>query len=160
MVCMMFFWCGFRFKFRYSAIASDITKVTLTLILLLFVTFLGTAFFAVSIVVTVNSKLTHERQSKSHWITDAVVNLIVAASLLVVAAFFEHFRFLLCAHWCSKTDKRRRIPSMKEVQFNKEEREPEPSHPTTVRYDQNASSSAYYTAEETFADNADHANLI
>ena len=157
MVCMMFLWCGFCFKFRYSAIASDITKVTLTLILLLFVTFLGTAFLVVSIVVTVNSKLTHERQSKSHWITDAVVNLFVVASLLVVAAFFEHFRFLLCAHWCSKTDKRRRNPSMKQVQFNNEEREP--SHPTTVRYDQNASSSAYCTAGETFADNADQERM-
>ena len=155
MVCMMFLWCGFHFKFRYSEIASDITKVTLTLILLLFVTFLGTAFFVVSIVVTVNSKLTHERQSKSHWITDAVVDPIAAAAMLVVAAFFEHFRFLLCAHWCTKTDKRRRKPNMKQVQFNHEEIEPEPSHPTTVRYDQNASSSVYCTAEETFADNAD-----
>ena len=159
MVCMMFLWCGFRFKFRYSAIASDITKVTLTLILLLFVTFLGTAFLVVSIVVIVKSKLTHERQSKSHWITDAVMNLIVAAALLVIAAFFEHFRVLLCAHWCTKTDKRRRKPNMKQVQFNHEEREPEPSHPTTVRYDQNASSSAYYTAGETFADNADRERM-
>ena len=159
MVCMIILWCGFRFKFRYSAIASDITKVTLTLILLLFITVLGTALFVVSIVVIVNSKLTHERQSKSHWITDAVVNVIVAAALLVIAAFFEHFRVLLCAHWCTKMDKRRRKPNMKQVQFNHEERKPEPSHPTTVMYDQNASSSAYYTAGETFADNADQERM-
>ena len=151
MVCMMFLWCGFCFKFRYSEIASDITKVTLTLILLLFVTFLGTAFFVVSIVVVVNSKLTHEHQSRSQWITDAVENIIVAAALLVVAAFFEHFSVLLCAHWCTKMVKRKRKPNMKQVHFH--------FHPTTVRYDQNASSSTYYTAGETFADNADQERM-
>ena len=159
MVCMMFLWCGFRFKFCYSAIASDITKVTLTLILLLFVTFLGTAFLVVSIVVIVNSKLTHEHQSRSQWITDAVENLIAAAALLVVAAFFEHFSVLLCAHWCSKMVKRMRKSNMKQVHFNHEERKPEPSHPTTVRYDQITSSSAYYTAGESFADNADQERM-
>ena len=159
MVCMMILWCGFCFKFRYSEIASDITKVTLTLILLLFVTFLGTVFLVVSIVVIVNSKLTHEHQSMSRWIAGAVENLIVAAASLVVAAFFEHFSVLLCAHWCTKMVKRRRKPNMKQVHFNHEEREPEPSHPTTVRYDQNASSSAYYTAGETSADNADQERM-
>ena len=150
-LCITIAWCGLYIKFHSSLVGNRIAKVIPIIILLLIVASLTTVVLLTTAVQIINSKRTHQRQSMSLWITDAAENITITTTVLIIVAFFQHFPVFSCGHKFISIFKNGRN-SNKPTKANIEG---DPSYPKTVRSDQNAGSTTYYTAWDTFSCDTD-----
>ena len=151
LLCITIAWCGLYIKFHSSLVGNRIAKVIPIIILLLIVASLTTVVLLTSALLIINSKRTHQHQSMSLWITDAAENITITTIFLIIVAFFQHFPVFSCGHKFISIFKNGRNSN----KLTKANIEGDPSYPKTVRSYQNAGSTTYYTAWDTFSYNTD-----